>query len=657
MAIKSRFKRSKTIPKSSSRKFESVSADFSGGIKTYTPEQKLKPYDLLIAQDMRMEKIGKYRTRHGSTVKFDAMGRATAQEQWSDENLEEYVLSGDSTLEVPVVASGDFRLWAIQFMCRKDLDSKGVVSVRLYAQNEDGSRGDLVAHSNINYPDLSTMQTQVEVKFVNAPDIVSGGNYILQFSLQPDAAGDFYIQTSTDFGNNGALYRLISATAGGVDSIFVANNSGVFTTFFAQNGILYRTDESGETTIQNDELPTGTRKVRFNQAQYVPDDDSDPVAAVRYVGDAGGNPRVILLEDFSEIEIADPSGRNLSARNVMMFGSFLFYMSADDPNGVFTSERLPLYDKFDVEQSFVSDIPAPKCGDDLAAFVELGGTLFFLTKRNKYALYGDDWTTFTMNSAAAQKGTFTQESISADTNFIYYPSNDGIYIFNGTSEKDITGETINDVYSAIKNKSQIITELFDNRLFVFYADGDSVENNKCLVYHLITGAWESIDTDAYVSATAARNNPNGEFLQGSSRVGAIFKGENSDAGSSNIGGILRSELGTIFQGFGAPALLKRITKWRPEISEEGREYKVDCGFAKDFSTKVNYAFSVSVFSGDSISYEDYGWEDELPGTILSTLPYVYGEFRRAQLRYKHHAAFEPFGLESHTITAQAQRIR
>jgi hypothetical protein len=315
--------------------------------------------------------------------------------------------------------------------------------------------------------------------------------------------------------------------------------------------------------------------------------------------------------------------------------------------------------------NFFQHFPSPKTGDPIKAIIDLGGVMYVFTRFKKYQLYNQDLEVWTQGQSSAQSGTFSQESVVSDTNYAYFASDDGIFVFDGTSEISLTKDTIQDVYDAIPYKDSITMDIHDNRLFVYYSDALDRSNNKCLTYNINLKLWESFDTDTYIDGTCAKKNRMGTFLQGSSRVGALFYGESAANDYDNIGAPINFQLATAFQYFGSPAQQKRISKWRPEfdLNANGSRYSVDCGFAYDFSTKVNYAFSVDLSTGgirwDDGHLWDNGekWGGAEAGTRMTTRPSVWSEWRRCQLWYKHFAAHEPVSFEAHTLTVQTQRIR
>ena len=67
------------------------------------------------------------------------------------------------------------------------------------------------------------------------------------------------------------------------------------------------------------------------------------------------------------------------------------------------------YDKFSTD--FYQNFPAIKTGDPLTAMFNLGGVLYFMTRRNKYQMYSQSADSWSQSNTNAQNGTFSQESI------------------------------------------------------------------------------------------------------------------------------------------------------------------------------------------------------------------------------------------------------
>ena len=325
-----------------------------------------------------------------------------------------------------------------------------------------------------------------------------------------------------------------------------------------------------------------------------------------------------------------------------------------------TPQTISSYDKFNVD--YYQNLPAIKTGDPLTAMFNLAGVLYFQTRRNKYQMYMQSADSWTQAASNAQGGTFSQESVVCDLNYAYFANDNGVYIFDGSSEQSLTQNTIQNVYDNIEGKESIRLDLYKNRLYVFYSSQGNGINDSCLVYNINLRVWESFDANTYVGATSARQNASGRFLCGHSRIGLIMLNEAEDGDYSDLGQPLAFNLETSYLHFGTTSQLKRITKWRPEFAVSERDYSIACGYALDFTDEVKYAFSIDLQNQNVIN-ESYVWDNPsdygVPAvpTVHTTLPQVNGEFFRCQLRYQHIAAFEPVIFRSHTLTVQTQRIR
>lgn len=318
------------------------------------------------------------------------------------------------------------------------------------------------------------------------------------------------------------------------------------------------------------------------------------------------------------------------------------------------------YDSFD--RDFRQNFPAIETGDPLTAMFNLGGVIYMLTRRNKYYIYYQTADVWTQQASSAQHGTFSQESCICDLNYAYYATDDGIFVFDGSSEESITEKTIQKTYDAIQGKESITMDLYNNRLYVFYSSNGDGVNDSCLVFNTSLRLWESFDTGTTVSATCARKSASNTFICGSSKFGQLFLYEDSDNTYSDLGSPINFDLETSYMHFGTPSQLHRITKWRPEFSTVNNNYTIKCGYALDFSDNVKYAFSINLKNNTPVQ-ETYVWDNPpnygnvVAPTLLATTPQVNGQFRRCQIRYQHHAAYEPVNFKAMTLSVEIQRLR
>ena len=386
----------------------------------------------------------------------------------------------------------------------------------------------------------------------------------------------------------------------------------------------------------NEYVPGSTTTTTIATSTLTPTSDTHPVANIA-VGD-------LILDDM---------------------GNYGTVSSISSPNVTVTSvshaaTAINSYDAFD--RDFRQNFPAIKTGDPLTAMFNLGGVVYFLTRRNKYYMYSQTADVWTQQASSAQHGTYSQESCVCDLNYAYYANDDGIYIFDGSSEASITEKTIQKTYDAISGKDSIRLELFNNRLYVFYSSNGNGINDSCLVYNINLRLWESFDTSLPICATIGRQTASNRFICGSSSFGQLYSFENNTNEYADLGSPIAFDLETAYLHFGTPSQLHRITKWRPEFATVDGDYTIKCGYALDFTDNVKYAFSINLKNQTPVQ-ESYVWDNPpsygnlVTPTKLTHIPQVNGQFYRCQFRFQHHAAFEPVTFRSQTLSCETQRLR
>jgi hypothetical protein len=340
----------------------------------------------------------------------------------------------------------------------------------------------------------------------------------------------------------------------------------------------------------------------------------------------------------------------------MQHVGIMFYVDKDDPNRLF-------YTNFADYETFTSTdfiyVPAPKQSDHITALARLNGVLYPFCKTNKFMLMGQDNATFRLDEAYAQKGTFSQESVVFDENYIYFASDDGVYKFNGTAEKNILEGVIGD-YTNLQHKDDIHLQLHDNKLYIWYRPNGDAQVNECVIYNTLYDVIESTDSNTWVGRSFARHDTTDKFLQASDRAGVVYYGEQSSNDYVNLGAPLLAEVRTCYDHFGSPQQLKRITYWRPIIQSVQGDYTLQAGFAADYSDDVT--FSNVALQGVGYTYDDaaslYDVAQYAAATAgVDTTLNIFGSAYRWQRRYKHHAAHEPIEFAGEVIKIQTRRLR
>lgn len=719
----SNFSKQRKIPNITTRKSSPMTTNFAKGIYTYKPNDTMGLDELRLAQDARFDRVGEYGTRKGYTNVSAPIGLTTFVSSWDDNNQHYVKGSKVKAFTVAASASGPICRMDIRLR-KKSANVYVVPKLILKVNNEvvssvcinpEGISTSFYTQYPyfMDAPSITSGQTisvELGVQSGNIDDlevITAPSTDVLMVSVKTCTAGGisnvFEANINGDrsilFVFDGKLYwRSSSGTVASIRTL----PAGVTKVRFSQNlneiryadgkeaphklvptingsGVVtawtdsaipvkdLKTDTTLSLTVSN--IMNGTSD---NLMYFAVDPNTEAVWTYPYgysyakspafstTATISGNPGATLTIQKGTITptgiaVGDwLTGQGTATAEVTSISGNNVYCKIVDT----TPQVISSYDKFSVD--FYQNFPAIKTGDPLTAMFNLGGVIYIMTRRNKYQMFAQTAEAWSQNASNAQNGTFSQESIVCDLNYAYFANDNGVYIFDGASEASLTENTIQNVYDNIPNKEQIVCDLYKNRLYVYYPSQAGGPNDSCLVYNINLRVWESFDSNAYVSATSARQNSSSRFICGHSKIGMLLLNE---AGNySDMSSPIAFNLETGYQHFGATSQLKRITKWRPEMATTEKPYTCECGYALDFTDQVQYAFSIDLERQEVVT-SDYVWDNPsdygVPAipTIHTTIPQVNGEFYRCQIRYQHIAAFEPVIFRSHTLTVQTQRIR
>lgn len=715
MAIKSNFTR-RNIPSVGTRKSAPTTTNFAKGVATYKPNDTMDSDELRLAQDARFDRVGEYSTRSGlkalssNIIGLTTNGATTGLTASQASITEAYTYT----------ASDNARICGFRLEAKRvgDATKAPIAKLSLYINDEladttcinpsdletsDGSFDVLFnAAPDIANGDVVTIKVTAQANSQSTAEndtYLSANSNALAGALLTCTAGgvDSIFEANIDgvktvlFTQNGVLYRM--AEDGTMTEVRELP-TGAGTVRYSQNlnqvryadgkespRLLNPSNSWSDTKIDTLDLATDTdleitptnimNGTSDNLIYFASEPDTEAVWTYPYGYTYAKSPAFSTTATI-EGNIGDTLTINSSTITPSGFAIGDWITGQGTGTGEITAisgsdvtvtivdttpQTISSYDRFNVD--FYQNFPAIKTGDPLTAMFNLAGVLYFQTRRNKYLMYMQSADSWTQQASNAQGGTFSQESVVCDLNYAYYANDNGVYIFDGSSEQSLTQNTIQNAYDAIPNKETIRLDLYKNRLYVFFSN-NGAELNSCFVYNINLKVWESFDSNTYVGATSARQNASGRFLCGHSRIGLIMTNEDGDY--SNLGQPIAFNLETSYQHYGTTSQLKRITKWRPEFATTERAYTVECGYSQDFSDQVKYAFSIDLQRQVPV-LTDYIWDNpsdygvQAIPTVHTTTPKVNGEFYRCQIRYQHIAAFEPVIFRSHTLTIQTQRIR
>lgn len=718
------FSKARTIPKkSTTKKSTPITTNFAKGIYTYKPNDTMDFDEIYLAQNARFDRIGEYKTRRGIRALCEPIGKTKTQDTYSgtytmadvaDTTLT--VTSADPiySINLTAAASNSTDYGVLQLSL---LDANNDVVATSCAQGLTTTPTDIEfafkdAPSGSFTVKLSTQGIGAQVFTVACAtgttpmyklNTATPGQVTSLFEANIDGTKTVLFTFKTDAGVT-TLYRM--AADGTVTSIRQLP-SGVERVRWAQSGnkIRYADGKEGprlidpagdwsDNAITTEDLKSGidlqitvsdiiqgTQQniMYFNagtttmalwtyphQTQYAPEPDYTTTASINPYDPNQTVTTVInsstLEATWDEHPVADIAVDDLVEDDDGNFGKVSAISGASITliSVLNSAVIIASYDKFD--RDFYENFPAIDTGDPLTAMFNLGGIVYFLTRKNKYYLFIQTVEVRTVQTSSAQHGTFSQESCVCDLNYAYYANDDGVYVFDGSSEASITQNTIQSTYDAITGKDSIRLELYGNRLYVFYSSQGNGTNNSCLVYNINLRLWESFDTGLPIASSIGRQTASNRFICGSSKLGQLFTFEDTSNEYADLGAPIAFDLETSYLHFGTPSQLHRVTKWRPEFATVNGDYTIKCGYALDFTDNVKYAFSINL-KNQSVVQESYAWDNPpaygniITPTKLTHVPQVNGQFYRCQFRFQHHASFEPVNFKAQTLSCETQRLR
>lgn len=656
--VRSRFGYRTVIPTTTAKKDQTKPFSYVGGVDTYSDNDDMPPTKLRFAHDARMVKKGRYRTRKGANRYSVPVGEAVSASQTATTGASVQIVNGTRALAEKLTVSSTGGITRSDIRIRTTSTSAGSLLVEYYT-NVGGLPGELLATSSILPASVGSSFAYLPSYFMSAPQVTSGDIIWQVIRGQDENVGDYEISTTTASSNAAvregattwmaAAYslnaRVYVSPANAVKGVYRAYRfNGLKVTLMVAGTTLYSVDDvTGATIVLQTGLSASATRYRFDMAQ-------DTV----YMTNEYEKPYKIVL---STMAVSVVSTALANARTPIEHKGLMFYINADDPSQTYYS-NFGAYDTF-TSTDFLT-WGSPKSPHSLVALAKLNGALYGFAKRNKLVLLGDSNATFSIDEATDQRGTFTQESLTWDENFIYHADEDGIHQFNGTDSRNLAEPFLED-YKAIPDKSTIVLDVRDNRLYCFYMPSGQSQNTECFVVNTLLNIYEAKDLETYIGRSFARLTQDDIFIQASNRVAALYYGEADGNNYDNLGAQLQFELGTAFDHFDTPGQYKRIPKWRPVFDSVAGTWGVDVGYAFENRPDPQWLETVSLASNNPRLNTglllNTGVRVATPGGLVEPQNlYIPGEFKRAQRRYRHIAAHEPVEVDSELLTVETERL-
>jgi hypothetical protein len=653
--VKSRYGYRTPVPSIGTQKAQTKSISFKDGLNTYKDNDDVKITEVVAAVDARFSKIGRYTTRKGLDRYSVPVGEATAGGSTAVTGASTYTIDGTHAIAQKITMTGAGRLTRADVRLKSTTTSRGVLLVEIYS-NTSGAPGTLLARSSIRSADVTSSFTYLPVYFIDAPLVAVSDVLWVVVKGQNDSVGAYTISTTTatslalTSATSGAAWaaaaysanaQLYASTTGGVKGVTRAYRSnGLKKTVFAHGSSLYSVDDTtGAVTSLKSDFNSAATIYRFQVVQ-------DAI----YLANGLEKPWKYDFSTFTQLTAA-PYVPSL----ILEHKGLLWFNDTVDKTRIFYSNFADYVTYTSTDFIYV---PAPKSYDALTAFAKLNGVLYLFANRNKFVLMGSDNDTFSLDEAASQRGTFSQESVIFDANYIYHADEEGVWQFNGTSERNLAEPFLED-YLAISDKELIQLDVYKNRLYIFYAPVGSADVTQCFVYNLQLDRAESLDHNTIVGRTFGRYAQDDLFIQASNRVGAVYYGELSTNDYHNLGDQLEYEIDTAHSHFDKLGEPKRVTLWRPQFPSQTGAYSIQVGYDIDQQGAPHYEDVSLSGSGPRLNTGvllNTGARVSGQRLIEPTNLNIPGNFKRLQRRYKHVAAREPVEFDSEFMALEIQRV-
>lgn len=612
-----------------------------------------------LAQNARIPTLGDYETRKGFDYHSDAAGVTQDDAQTSTTGAADKGFNGVTRYAQKFTAATGGRCTKVAVNLKNSASATGTIIVEIWSDSS-GAPSEMLARSSVSGSDPTSSYAYYTARFAEAPTIASSTDYWIIVYTQSTGTGSYYWSStttgtdalvSTDSGTTWSstsyamnFKQYYATTGGGIGLHRAYKTDGTSKTLFVQGTVLYSVDDTtGALTTVKSGLSSSATNYRFVTVNDI----------VYYVNEYDG----LRKWDFTtESQVSTTNYSNICEHKGM-----LFLVTTDDKNKV-------VFSNFADYETFTSTdfiyVPSPKTGDPTTALVSLNGYLLIFTRYKKYILSGQDNATYDLEEAPDKKGTYSQETVAHDKNFVYYLSDDGVYRSNGSEAQIMSEGAYQDVID-LPHKADVCMAINKGRLYLWHHANGGVHNDACYVWNLNFGngqtdCIESHDTGAYVSRAVTAFNDNDDLIVASSLVGQVFYQELSTNDNTNLGGDIDFLLQTHYMTFDKPGSLKEIRYWNPRFNAQSGNYTVDCQYAYDLRDNWTTQSSPNVQGAGSTWGGGDTWGSTATwGTTAETQIqlYVPGEYRRTALRYKHYATRQPVGFLGHTLTAQVRRMR
>lgn len=224
-------------------------------------------------------------------------------------------------------------------------------------------------------------------------------------------------------------------------------------------------------------------------------------------------------------------------------------------------------------------VPRPMNGSPITGLISFQDSLTIFTQDKKYIFSGYDLGSFNLRESTGSKGALSRRGITSDENRIFFVGSDGLYEFDGSSDKKISS-LVNPLFDGCGQKEMITPVIWKQDVRFYMASQGSPVNDTCLIWNKDIQEMQ-YDTGTYVNRALFYNDADDDqqLVEFSSLVPTAYFAE---VGYHSLGAPIDFEYRLKYDSMSAPAQRKRIKRYFPILQGVDSTFKIQLAMDKDF---------------------------------------------------------------------------
>lgn len=586
-------------------------------------------------------------TRKGPGFYSVPLGETVDVQQTSTTGASDQTLTDTTWLAKKVTAGASGRLTQVDLRIKTGTAPTQHLIVAIY-NNNSGAPGTLLATSSILSSGVTSSYQYLSARFIEAPAVTSTNVYWVVAYMQMGGSGSYNWAGTTN-----ATTALSSTSSGGswaATSFDLNAKTYVSTNSKYLGGIRYTPSNATAKTV----IAHGTNVYTVSDVDGTTTSiKSGLSASATDYFFAQSNDQLFAVNGFDVPQYWDGTtwaavgGSPPASKYLAFHKNRAFFVDKANPTKVVFSE-LSDYQSY-LSTSFIY-APAPKSGDPITGMVVYQDNLIVFTRRTKYVLFGDDPGNFVLRQSSGKKGAVAQSAIAADSNYVYFLSDDGVYRYNGSSDELMSDEIQTEIDN-IEDKSKCSAVVHDNYLRIYYPNTGSTVNDACIIWDTLNNFWLR-DSGTYVDKPFVTED--NVLIEGSSIVGAVMYAEQA---YSDMGKPIDFVYWTKYFGDGLRRIfLRRVI---PSIRLQTQPYSLNIYIDVDQKNTIPLRYTIDALaSGDTWGGGALFGDGTLFGSqVVSTPNPLRGtEGLWHQIRFEQSGVDTPVEILSYLLQMRVRRV-